>query len=254
MFQLQTDIDMRKAATLLISALFSMPCIAESVDYKLSLSLAGISIGAGSCSYRENSVMHEGRDAMQLQLIMSTGRAAGLFYHLRDTVTSVVKPDGTPVSYCKIANEGGVHAVETAAFAQTNDGWSVGIGIDKDGTAPYELNLSYPDKVYDMLSMLKSMRLTDTDNMGEGDVLDIPMVNGNLIVVQHIVCTGKTVIKDGKGDKHNCMEWSVRDNKLEKERETMRVYVTDDGKHIPVRMDIVLGKCFIKALLNGYSE
>lgn len=245
---------MRKPTLLLILAVLSLPGMAESVDYKLSLSLAGISIGAGSCTYRENYVLHDGQDALQLQLIMSTGRAAGLFYHLKDTVTSIVKPDGTPVNYCKIANEGGVHAVETAVFTQGDDGWSVGIGINKEGTTPYEKNLKYPDKVYDMLSMLKSMRLVNTDSKEKGDVLDIPMVNGDLIVVQHIVCNGRTVIKDGMGKKYNCMEWSVRDNKLEKERETMRVYVTDDARHIPVRMDIVLGKCFIKALLNGYTE
>ena len=245
---------MRKTATLLLLAAISLSCMAESVDYKLSLTLAGISIGAGNCSYRESYVQDGGRNAIQLQLIMSTGRAAGMFYHLKDTVTSIVLSDGTPVSYCKIANEGGVHAVETAAFSRLDDGWSVRIGIDKEGFKPYEKDLKYPDKVYDMLSMLKSMRLVNTDSKEKGDVLDIPMVNGDLIVVQHIVCNGKTVVKDGKGKKHDCLEWSVRDNKLEKERETMRVYVTDDARHIPVRMDIVLGKCFIKALLNGYTE
>ena len=245
---------MRKTVTLLILAILSLPGMAESVDYKLSLSLAGISIGAGSCSYRESGIIHDGQDAIRLQLVMSTGRAAGLFYHLRDTAISIVKPDGTPIHYCKIADEGGVHAVETAVFSQSGDGWNVGIEIDKEGDTPYRTDLKYPDKVYDMLSMLKSMRMVNTDSKEVGDVLEIPMVNGDLIVVQHIVCNGRTVIRDGNGKKHNCLEWSVRDNKLEKERETMRVYVTDDARHIPVRMDIALGKCFIKALLDGYSE
>lgn len=252
-FPLQTDIGMKKTVCLLISAILSLSCIAESVDYKLSLTLAGISIGAGNSTYRETCISHEGRDAVQLQMIMATGRAAGLFYHLSDTITSVVLADGTPVSFCKNANEGGNHAVETAAFTRADDGWNVRIGINKEGSEPYEVMRKNPEKVYDLLSMLKSVRMMDID-MEEGDSLDIPMVNGDLIVVQHIICTGKTTIKDGKGKKHACLEMSVRDHKLGKERETMRVYVTDDDRHIPVRMDIVLGKCFIKALLNGYSE
>ena len=226
----------------------------ESAEYKLSLSLAGVSIGAGNASYSESLTALDGRDAVRLRMIMSTGRAASLFYHLRDTITSYVTPASVPLVYTKQVHEGGNEAVETAHFVNYDNQYSVRLQISRGGLVLTDRSEVSDTQIYDMLSMLKYLRGINEGRMVEGSVIDIPMVNGDIVVMQHIVSEGRVIIKDGCGDRRECIRFSVRDNKNGTERETMKVYVADDSSHIPVRMDIVLGKCIVRALLNNYTK
>lgn len=239
---------------LFVAALLAPEVSAINVEYKLSLSLGGVSIGAGNCSYTEEATRYEGADAIQLGIVMSTGRAAGLFYHLKDTMVSIVSPEGNPIFYSKIIHEQSSYAVENAYFSKNSDGYSVRLTIAGEYGVYRDRTETNPEKIYDMASMLKFSRSIDSSEMVEGDVINLPMVNGDMVVMQHIVHEGKVVIKDAHGRKYNCLKLSVRDYKLGSERETIKVYVTDDSEHIPVRLDIVLGKCFIKAVLNNLSD
>ncbi len=226
----------------------------ESAEYKLSLSLAGVSIGAGNAAYSESVTTLDGRDAIRLRMIMSTGRAASLFYNLRDTITSYVTPSIVPLVYTKQVHEGGNEAVETAHFVNYDNQFSVRLQISRGGLVFIDRNEVRDTQIYDMLSMLKYLRGINEGKMVEGSVIDMPMVNGDMVVMQHIVSEGRVIIKDGCGDRRECIRFSVRDSKDGVERETIKVYVADDSSHIPVRMDIVLGKCIIRALLNNYTK
>jgi hypothetical protein len=77
------------------------------------------------------------------------------------------------------------------------------------------------------------------------------MVNGNMVVQQYLVYTGNKKIKADDGLTYNCMVISIRDYKEGKERETVKAYVTNDPKHTPIQLDIILGAgTTIKALLK----
>lgn len=245
-----------KYLRLLIATLLLIPAAlasAENISYKLSLSLAGVSIGAGSGTFSEQPCTYNGADAVKIEMTMSTGRAASILFNLRDTMTSYVTPSGDPIHFSKVLNEGGKHNVETADFTAALNGYHVLFGIRTEN-GYYEKRDFSSEQVYDMLSMLKYCRTNDSSSLRPGDSFDIPMVNGDIIVVQHIVFLGKEVVKDGTGKKRTCLELSVRDNKLGHERETLKVYVSDDNQHIPVRLDIDLGACIIKAVLNDYKD
>lgn len=227
---------------------------AETVDYKLSLTLAGVSIGAGSCSYSESDTICDGQDAIKIQIEMKTGRAAGLFFHMCDTMTSVVTPDGTPIHYCKRIHEGNENVNEHAYFYRSGDKYAVRLTTE-DATGILTDNVRTSDiQIMDLAAMMKFSRMIDSSNMKVGDEIDIPMVNGDLVLMQHIINEGVVSIKDAKGKRHDCLKLSVRDWKNGKERETIKLYVTNDAAHIPVRLDIILGICFIKAALNNYSN
>ena len=77
------------------------------------------------------------------------------------------------------------------------------------------------------------------------------MVNGNMVVQQYLVYTGNKKIKADNGRTYDCMVISIRDYKEGKERETVKAYVTNDSRHTPVQLDIILTTgVTIKALLK----
>lgn len=229
-------------------------CQAETVTYRLGLSLGGRGMAAGTGVYSENHTVYNGKDAVQMKMTLTTNKLADIAFKMRDTITSVQTLRGEPIQYCKIVNEKNTHNIETAEFMRSGGKHNVRLLVRNQERVIYDRSESWDEPVYDMLSMLRYARGIDATNLSEGDVVKIPMVNGELVVVQHIVFEGRERIKDERGDKTDCLRLSVRDYKKGPERETMKVYVTDDSAHIPVRLDIILGSAVIKAVLNDYTE
>lgn len=240
-----------------ISALVLLPwneSEAETLDYRLSLSLGHISIGAGTASLSDGRVSYDGDDCIRMQLTMNTGRAADVFFVLRDTIVSVQQTDGTPLHYEKIVNEADKHNVETADFSETEGRCDVNLKIFSSNRKVTDRTETWNGRVYDMLGMLRFARGLHSEGRAEGSVVRMPMVNGDRVVMQNIVYEGVETVKDASGNRRKCLRLSVRDSKYGTERETLKVYVTDDERHIPVRLDIVAGKITIRSTLKEYKD
>ena len=238
---------------LMAFALLSSELAAETVTYSLAFSLGGRGMEAGTATFSETADEYEGNPVIMSRMTMSTNRLTSLVFMLRDTLTSVMTADGLPLHYSKQVNERSRHAVETAGFMHSTSGCDVHLVVRRDGRVMHDVHENSQETVYDMLSMLHHARYLDANGVGPGDeILTIPMVNGELVVMQHILFEGTESVTDGDGTAHECLRLSVRDYKYGDERETMKVFVTNDALRIPVRMDIVLGSAAIKAVMKEY--
>ena len=246
----------RRIFPFLFPALLMLPgsVSSESLTYRLGLSLVGRGIGAGTCVLSERDILYEGRDAVCMQMTMTTGKLADLVFMMRDTITSVQTPDGIPIHYCKTVNEKSTHNVETADFNFSAEGCGVRLLVNSNGREVYNRYEIWKGKVYDMLSLLKYARTVNSSGKEAGYVIKLPMVNGEQVVMQHIVYEGNENIRDEAGNRHNCLRLSIRDYKYGSERETLKIYVTDDSEHIPVRLDIILKGITIRAVLAKISN
>lgn len=243
---------MKRWLTILLALMVVM--VAKASDYKLYFSL-GLSAPAGTCSITESTSMYNGTPAKRVRMVMQTSGMVGAFYSLNDTITSYIDNAGRSIYYSKAVHEGSKDVLETAEFLQQN---SVRLTIAKRGEKPYTKTVSSGEQIYDMLSLMKyaetlGNKIPAASNRSTASTVpmfSVPMVNGNQVVQQNIHFTGKKSVADAKGKRHDCVVYSVRDFKNGPERETLRIYITDDSKHTPVRLDIVLGQSYIKALLE----
>lgn len=228
----------------------------NAADYRLYMTL-GLSAPAGTCSITESSDVYKGASVTRVRMTMQTTGIAGAFYSLNDTITSYIDGSGASVFYSKAVHEGAKNVLETAEFSQDRN--SVKLTIHKYGEKPYSNSVSSLGQIYDMLSLMKfaeeqGARLLENNRQNSAsdknpvEVFSVPMVNGNQVVQQHIHYIGTKSVADASGKRHSCVAFSIRDFKNGPERETMRIYITDDSRHIPVRLDIVLGQSYIKAL------
>lgn len=222
-------------------------------SFNLYLSLGPVKIPAGTARLFDTQVIYEGRDAIRTSMEMTTNPTADRIFTIRDTINSYNTSSGESLYFKKNINEGGKHNLETAHFSKDHDRFIVNLSIWDMNTGQQTSQTTEwrPTRIFDMMSMIKFTQKIETSGIKPGHTEFLPMVNGNMVVQQHLVYTGNKTIKADNGKTYDCMVISVRDYKNGKERETVKAYVTNNSLHTPVQLDIILGAgTTIKALLK----
>jgi hypothetical protein len=103
---------------------------------------------------------------------------------------------------------------------------------------------------YDMLSILSLARSFDPANYKVGQRIHFPMATGKKVEEQTLVYRGKKDWKANDGKKYHCLVFSLLDyEEKNHDEELLRFYVTDDARHMPVRIDFYLRFGTAKAYL-----
>ena len=226
---------------------------ASDYTFNLYLGLGPVKIQAGTAHLYDTEVLFNGRDAIRTAMEMSTNNTADKVFSLRDTIESYNTPSGESIYFRKTVNEGSKHNLETAHFSKDNDRfvvnmstWDMTTGKQTSKTTEWR-----PERIFDLMSMIAFTQKIDTSDSQPGRTESLPMVNGNMVVQQYLVYTGNKKIKADNGRTYDCMVISIRDYKEGKERETVKAYVTNDSRHTPVQLDIILTTgVSIKAMLK----
>ncbi|MCQ2068058.1 MAG: DUF3108 domain-containing protein [Bacteroidaceae bacterium] len=226
---------------------------ASNYRFNLYLGLGPVKIPAGTARLYDTEVIYEGQSAIRTAMEMGTNSTADRVFALRDTIESFNTPSGESIYFRKTVNEGSKHNLETAQFSKDGERfivnlttWDMNTGKKTSQTTEWR-----PTRIFDLMSMIAYTQSFDTSDSKPGRTESIPMVNGNMVVQQYMVYTGNKRVKADNGRTYDCMVISIRDYKEGKERETVKAYVTNDSKHTPVQLDIILGTgTSIKAVLK----
>lgn len=241
---------------LLLSSLLLSGAIhvnASDYRYNLYLGLGPIKIPAGTAHLYDSEVIYEGILAVRTAMELNTNPKADKLFVLRDTIESYNTKEGESLFFKKTLNEGNKHNVETAHFSKDNDRFIVNLDTwDMNTNTRTNHSTEWrPTRIFDMMSMIAFTQKIDTSDSELGSTETLPMVNGNMVILQYLVYTGNKKNKADDGCTYDCMIISIRDYSKGKERETVKAYVTNDSKHTPVQLDIILSTgTSIKALLK----
>ncbi len=222
-------------------------------NFNLYLGLGPVKIPAGTARLYDTEVIFNGKDAIRTAMEMSTNATADKLFMLRDTIESFNTASGESIYFRKTVNEGNKHNLETAQFSKDRDRFVVNLATwDKNtGKRTGQATEWRPTRIFDLLSMIAFTQKIDTSDSEPGRTEALPMVNGNMVVQQYLVYTGNKSVKADDGRTYDCMVISIKDYKEGKERETVKAYVTNDSKHTPIQLDIILGTgASIKAVIK----
>lgn len=226
---------------------------ASDYNFNLYLGVGPVKIPAGTAHLFDTEVIYNGRDAIRTAMEMSTNSTADKVFPLRDTIESFNTREGESLYFRKTVNEGGKHNLETADFSMDRGRYIVNLTTwDKNTGQRTSHATEWRDtRIFDLMSMIAFTQKIDTSDSEPGRTESLPMVNGNMVVQQYLVYTGNKKVKADNGKTYDCMVISIRDYKEGRERETVKAYVTNDSKHTPVQLDIILGTgTSIKAVLK----
>ena len=96
-----------------------------------------------------------------------------------------------------------------------------------------------PDNVHDLISGYYFLRTIDFNRISSGQVIEVPAFYDDTIYNMKVRYRGKDVVKTKQG-KINVIKMNpvLPPNKLFKEEESIRIFVSDDANKVPVKVEV----------------
>ena len=224
----------------------------ERLSYSLFFNWKFVWIKAGDASLTTQSTTYKGQKAYKSTLLGNTNKTADAIFRLRDTLTTIVKPDATPLYFVKHCQEADDIVYERAWFSQSdkNTYKAKQTKVYVDG---HERNTEFSRStpIFDMISLMQYARTFDMLSLKKGQRLVYPMVTGKKVEDQTLIYVGKESVTRLSGDKTLCHIFSlVQATDKGGEAELLRFFISDNERHIPIQIDISLKFGTAKAKLR----
>lgn len=223
----------------------------EVLAYNLYFNWQFIWVKAGTASMSTVSTVYKGKPAFRSSLITRTSDKVDKFFRMRDTLLVYSTDQLAPLYYRKGAHEGERYYVDEAWYAYPNGKCAVTMKHKhRDGSITNEKK-TYDHCVYDMLNIFLRARSFDPKNWKAGHTVNIDITGGSELVKAKLVYQGKETIKADNEKKYKCLVLSYIEKEDGKDKEIVRFFVTDDRRHVPIRLDLFLRFGSAKAFLSG---
>jgi hypothetical protein len=223
----------------------------EFISYNLYYNWKFIWVKAGTASMSSVETNYKGKRALRTSLITRGNGRLDDFFVLRDTLLAYSGVDMAPLYYRKGAREGKRYTVDEAFYTYPNGNINVKLHRQKnDGTHVWATKS--PDQcVFDMVNIFQRARSFNPSNWKEGYEVNFKITDGIKILDAKIKYSGRATVKGDNGKKYNCLKLSYIENDDGKYKEIARFFVTDDTRHVPVRLDMFLKFGSAKAFLTN---
>ena len=223
----------------------------EYLSYNLyyNWKMVWVRAGTASCGIIQSS--RQGQPAYRASLTVTSNKKADDMFIMRDTILSYSTLDLEPIYYRKGSRENKRYTVDEVFYS--NKGGKTSLRLHRqhhNGTHTWQ-NKTSSQCVYDMLNVLLRLRSYDFSSWAKGKHIELPIATGKALTSARVSFKGETTIKVDDGKKYNCLMLSYIENKDGKYKETVRFYVTNDNRHIPVRIDFFLRFGTAKAYLTS---
>lgn len=223
----------------------------EFLSYNLYYNWQFVWVKAGSASMSTVKSRYKGKDAYRASLTTRGNNKVDEMFVLRDTLLAYCSTDMAPLYFRKGAREGSRYTVDEVWYDYKGGSCNLTQRrLRKDGTSK-TIHNTREECVFDMLNIFLRARSFNPTGWKKGNVVNIPIADGNGIDKAQLVYNGKTTVKADNGKKYRCLELSYKELEDGKYKEIVRFYVTDDDNHIPVRLDMFLKFGSAKAFLTS---
>lgn len=222
----------------------------EQLQYKLYFNWKFIWVSAGTAKMSTTETTYKGKPAFKCYLSTATSKKVDKYFRMRDTLLVYASKQLMPLYYRKASHEGKRNYFDEITYSHQNGTCRVSHHSVKASGAVKNESHTYDHTVYDMLNVFLRARNFDATNWKKGHTVNIDIAGFSDIVKAKLVYRGKTSVKAEDGNKHNCLELSYIEREDNKDHEVCRFFVTDDVRHIPVRIDLNLKFGTAKAFIN----
>lgn len=236
---------MKRIFAIVMLACFGMNLAAQTV-WKNEVLSYGLYIGpvkAGEARLTTKKTAWKGQDAVMMQLVARTTKAAEKIFSLNDTLTTYVRPaDAAPIHFQKHCIEEDDIVFENDDFTRLDDGtWQGRLSKTyKDGHVKAK-TVSSKSPIYDMISVVAYARSMDTKKLHDGQRMDFKLADAAEVLDESLIFMGRETLRTN-GRKYNCLKFKLVEPYVEKgkkkDRDILTIFVSDDAAHTIVEMDI----------------
>ena len=226
----------------------------EGINYNLYFNWQFVWIKAGTASMVTQPFAYHGKKAFRRSLVTKSSQRVDKYFMMRDTIMAYFSPELTPLYYRKGAREGKRYYVDEVWYTYPNGKCKTTLKhLNSDGSRDRQ-EYTYNTCVSDMINSFQRVRNYDTSGWKVGHTEQISIAGGSQLAKARIVYKGKKEVKADNGKKYNCLVLSYMELDDKKYKEIVRFYVTDDKRHIPIRLDLNLRFGSAKAFLSSIKN
>lgn len=217
----------------------------EFLNFRVYYTVAGIYMAAGEANF---NVTLEKYNAKTVYHITGDGKTYSFydnFFKVRDRYESFIDTSTLqPYKFIRNVYEGGYKKYEDVTFNQ-----SANTAVSKDGV------FKVPNCVQDVLSSIYYARNIDFNKYKPGDKIPFAMFLDNEVYNLYVRYLGKEEIKTKYG-KFKAIRFKplLIKGTIFEGGEKMEVWVSDDGNHIPLRVESPISVGSIKVDMMGYKN
>lgn len=222
----------------------------EKLEYKLYFNWQFIWLNAGNATMSITEQTYNGKPSYRCALTTRTSAKIDKYFRMRDTLLCNVTKDLIPLYYRKGANEGKRYYVDELMY-KYNNGTQVTMKELTSSGERHQRTFSSKDNVYDMMSIFLRARSFSAEGWKPGHTFLFRIADGNGVQTAKLRFRGRSTVKDEAKRSYKCLELSYIEMEDGKEKEIVRFFVTDDSRHIPVRIDLFLKFGSAKAYLTS---
>ena len=172
------------------------------------------------------------------------------YFMMRDTIMAYFSTELTPLYYRKGAREGKRYYVDEVWYSYNGNKCITNLKHLTSSGDTYKEKFVYDRCVSDMLNSFQRIRNVDPSGWKEGHVEYLDIAGGEKLVNARLIYRGKKEVKADNKKKYNCLVLSYVEKEDKKDKEIVRFYVTDDNRHVPIRLDMFLRFGSAKAFLK----
>lgn len=256
-----------KTFIFVLSVLFSLNAVAqcklsntyfqagEELTMDLYFKYGLINMKAGTSKLTTVSENYNGQEAYKMTLLAASSGNARKIFPLNDTLSCYMTKDLVPLAYIKNAREDDDYTQERVKYSYANGLVSINTKRTKNGGFRFDETLTSTTCIYDMMSVVYYARALDYTSMKKGDTNKVSFISGKNKVSMVIEHDGLETIEANDGKKYRCIKLvlSIMDDAFSDKKEAMKVYITNDSNHMPVRLDSKLKIGSTRAILRSHK-
>lgn len=223
----------------------------EVITYQLYFNWKFVWIKAGTATMTTQPSTYKGKNVFRTSLVTQTSRKIDRFFVMRDTITSFCDLDLSPLYYRKGAREGKRYYVDEVWYTNSgNKTLATMRHLAADGEVTAEKH-TYDRNVSDMINSFMRIRSMDVSSWTKGHSETVYIAGGSKLTTARLVFNGRKTVKGDDNKKYPCLVISYNEKENGKWKEIVKFYVTDDYRHIPIRLDLNLRFGTAKAFVTS---
>lgn len=213
----------------------------EELEYTLYFFWGIIWKEAGTATFTTEKANYNNKEALKMNLLVSSSKEADKLFKMRDTITSYVSNNLEPLYFRKAAEEGNRFTIDEARYNYKNDKSFIRqTRTWKDGRIEEFQDESY-NCIYDMLSVLSKARSMDTAQFSKGDRFNIEMATGKTVEKLILEYRGVEKVKTNDMKSYKCMVFTLlKEDKNNKLKDFISFYITNDERKLMVKLKFEL--------------
>jgi len=217
----------------------------EEIRYDAIYQWGLIEIRAGKVLFKVDSVSESGESFYHFSSQGITQSKYDWIFKIRDTFQSKVRVDNfRPQYYLRNTIEGDYHVYNEFFFQEDEGLIMMHLDNNEDG---YQLKtLPYQSTILDLQTAVYYARLLNFEDAQMGDGYNFNVIIDGEPYSIPIRYEGKEIVNIGKDKSYSCYRISTQviEGTIFKSGQTIKIWVSDDGKQIPVKVEapIIVGR------------